>query len=45
MEITTFGDGNATFNVTNNDGPPVQLERASQFVAGSGVADDADSST
>ena len=38
MEITTFGDGNATFNVTNNN---VRQYNSSgfQFVAGSGVAD------
>lgn len=36
MEITTFGDGNATFNVTNND---IRQYNSSgiQFVAGSGV--------
>jgi hypothetical protein len=38
MEITTFGDGNATFNVTNND---IRQYNSSgiQFVAGSGVVD------
>jgi VCBS repeat-containing protein len=38
MEITTFGDGNATFNVTNND---IHQYNSSgiQFVAGSGVVD------
>jgi len=38
MEITSFGDGNATFNVTNN---AVRQYNSSafQFVAGSGVAD------
>jgi hypothetical protein len=38
MEITTFGDGNATFTVTNND---IRQYNSSgmQFVAGSGVAD------
>jgi len=37
MEITTFGDGNATFTVTNND---IRQYNSSgiQFVAGSGVA-------
>ncbi len=36
MEITTFGDGNATFTVTNND---IRQYNSSgiQFVAGSGV--------
>jgi hypothetical protein len=38
MEITTFGDGNATFNVTNNDVRQYNSS-AFQFVAGSGVAD------
>jgi VCBS repeat-containing protein len=38
MEITTFGDGNATFNVTSNT---VRQYNSSgmQFVAGSGVVD------
>ena len=38
MEITTFGDGNATFNVTNNT---IRQYNSSgiQFVAGSGVVD------
>jgi hypothetical protein len=38
MEITTFGDGNATFDVTNN---AVRQYNSSalQFVAGSGIAD------
>jgi hypothetical protein len=38
MEITSFGDGNATFNVTNNT---IRQYNSSgiQFVAGSGVAD------
>jgi hypothetical protein len=38
MEITTFGDGNATFDVTNN---AVRQYNSSaiQFVAGSGVVD------
>jgi VCBS repeat-containing protein len=38
MEITTFGDGNATFNVTNNN---IRQYNSSgiQFVAGSGIAD------
>jgi len=37
MEITTFGDGNATFTVTNND---IRQYNSSgiQFVSGSGVA-------
>ena len=38
MEITTFGDGNATFNVTNNNVRQYNSS-AFQFVAGSGVAD------
>ncbi|MDP1850498.1 MAG: Ig-like domain-containing protein [Solirubrobacteraceae bacterium] len=37
MEITTFGDGNATFNVTNNNVRQYNSS-AMQFVAGSGVA-------
>jgi hypothetical protein len=38
MEITTFGDGNATFNVTGNN---IRQYNSSgmQFVAGSGVVD------
>jgi hypothetical protein len=38
MEITTFGDGNATFNVTNNNVRQYNSS-AMQFVAGSGVVD------
>jgi len=38
MEITTFGDGNATFNVTNNT---IRQYNSSgmQFVAGGGIAE------
>lgn len=38
IEVTTFGDGNATFNVTNNTVRQYNSS-AMQFVAGSGVAD------
>jgi hypothetical protein len=38
MEITTFGDGNTTFNVTNNDVRQYNSS-AFQFVAGSGITD------